>query len=119
MRDGIFSPIFLQVKSRFNASKKESLLIDVGDNTFTAHHTYYVLGASFNPATLELDDKMLLIPSADFEKLATPLKGYNKKRVTVSLKNDAKGLWTKYLISKSTLVDTLMEKFEEMSRYLK
>lgn len=119
MRDGVFMPIFLQVKSRFNASKKESLLIEVGDNTFTAHHSYYILGASFNPATLELDDKLLLIPSADFELKATPIKDYNKKRVTVSLKKDAKGLWSEYLISKTTLVEALMDKFEEMAKYLK
>ena len=119
MRDGVFSPIFLQVKSRFNANRKENLLIDVSDKTFTSHESFYVIGASFNPKTLELDNRILLIPSKVFEQKATPLKNYNKKRVSVSLKKDSKAQWTKLLIDKSELVEKLMDKFEEMSRYIK
>jgi hypothetical protein len=119
MRDGVFSPIFLQVKSRFNANKRENLLIEVSDKTFTSHESFYVIGASFNPITLELDNKMLLIPSKVFEQKATPLKDYNKKRVSVSLKKDSKALWTNSFIDKSELVEKLMEKFEEMAKYIK
>jgi len=119
MREGVFMPIFLQVKSRFNVEKLGSLLIEVGDKTFTAHHSFYILGASFNPTKLELDDKILLIPSRDFEENALVMKGYSKKRVVVSLKDNSKSRWTEYLLSKAELVNALMEKFEEMSQYLK
>lgn len=119
MRDGVFSPIFLQVKSRFNANKNENLLIDVNDKTFTSHESFYVVGASFNPKTLELDNKLLLIPSKEFEQKATPIKGYSKKRVSVSLKKNSKAHWTNSFIDKSELVEKLMEKFEEMAKYIK
>jgi len=119
MREGVFMPIFLQVKSRFNALAKEMLLIDVSDKTFNPHHSFYIAGASFNPSTLELDNKLLFIPSKIFEEKATHIKEYNKKRVTVSLRSNSKSQWTKYLISKSELVDALFEKFEEMSQYLR
>ena len=119
MREGIFNPIFIQVKSRFNAAEKENLLIDVSDKTFNPHHSFYIVGASFNPSTLELDDRLLFIPSKVFDEKATHIKDYNKKRVSVSLKANSKSVWTEYLISKSELVDALLEKFEEMSQYLK
>lgn len=119
MREGIFNPIFIQVKSRFNAAEKENLLIDVSDKTFNPHHSFYIVGASFNPSSLELDDKLLFIPSKDFDEKATVIKEYNKKRVSVSLKANSKSQWTEYLITKSELVDALLEKFEEMSKYLK
>ena len=118
MRDGVFTPIFIQVKSRFNAAKNENLLIEISDNTFTAHHSFYVLGASFNPATLELDDKILLIPSRDFEAKTKVTKDYNKRRVSVSLKERTKAQWAGYLISKTKLVEELLQKFDEMAKYI-
>ena len=43
IREGVFMPIFLQVKSRFNAAEKETLLIDVNDKTFNPHHSFYIV----------------------------------------------------------------------------
>lgn len=119
MMNGVFAPIFLQVKSRFNAYKKKELLIDVSNKTFEAHHSFYIIGASFNPATLELDENILFIPSSDFSKSASPIKNGNKKRVIVSLKSHSKGKWVKFLIQKSDLANKLMEKFAEVSKYIK
>jgi len=70
---------FLQVKSRFNANKKDNLLIEVSDKTFTSHESFYVIGASFNPRTLEMDNRLLLIPSKIFEQKLHQLKIIIKK----------------------------------------
>lgn len=121
MRDGVFMPIFIQVKSRFNAVKKENLLIDVGDNTFSIHHSFYIVGAAFNPATLELEDKILFVPSKEYAENSNLMesKGRKFRRMSVSMKNNTKAAGAKYFIRKSELVEKLMEKFEEMEKYLK
>lgn len=121
MKNGFFYPIFIQVKSRFNAVKKGSILIDVGENTFSVHNSFYVVGAAFNPATLEMEDRILFIPSKDYEVNSTTISinGKNKRRFTVSLKQDTVAKGAKYFIKKSELVDKLMEKFEEMAKYYK
>ena len=119
MRDGVFNPIFLQVKSRFNAHQKESLLVDIRDSTFSPHHSFYIIAASFNPISLELDDRLLFIPSEELNVKVKPNEKYGIRRITVSLKEKSKAQWTTSLIPKSELVERLMEKFEEMSKYYK
>lgn len=81
--------------------------------------SFYIFGVSFNPSTLEIDDKILFIPSNAFNDKATPIKSENKKRVNVSLKSNSNGKWTRFLVSKSDLVSKLFEKFEEISKYIK
>lgn len=121
MKNGFFYPIFIQVKSRFNAVKKGSILIDVGENTFSVHNSFYIVGAAFNPATLEMEDRILFIPSKEYEANSNvvSINGKNKRRFTVSLKNDTVAKRAKYFIKKSELVDKLMEMFEEMGKYYK
>lgn len=121
MKNGFFFPIFIQVKSRFNAVKNGSILIDVGENTFSVHNSFYIVGAAFNPLTLELEDRILLIPSKDYDTHSTTItvKGRNKKRFTASLKENTKAQGAKYFIKKVELVEKLMGKFEEMEKYFK
>ncbi len=121
MKNGFFYPIFIQVKSRFNAVKKESILIDVGENTFSVHNSFYIVGAAFNPSTLELEDRLLFVPSKDYDahSIIVTAKGKRKKRMTVSLKDNTKAKGAKFFIKKSELVEKLMEKFEEMDKYYK
>jgi len=121
MKNGFFYPIFIQVKSRFNAVKKGSILIDVGENTFSVHNSFYIIGSAFNPATLEMEERILLIPSKDYEANSTTISvnGKNKRRFTVSLKTGTTAKGAKYFIKKSQLVEKLMEKFEEMGKYYK
>lgn len=121
MRNGVFMPIFLQVKSRFNAVKNGSLLIDVGDNTFAVHHSFYIVGVAFNPATLEIEDKILLVPSKDYAQHSNIMtsKGRTFRRMTVSMKDKTKAAGAKYFIRKSELVEKLMEKFEVLETILK
>lgn len=119
MRDGVFMPIFLQIKSRFNAVKKGSILIDVSESTFSVHHSFYIIGVAFNPSTLELEEKLLFVPSKDYDEHSNTVtaKGKNKKRLTVSLKENTSAYGAKFFIRKKELVERLMEKFEEMSKY--
>lgn len=121
MKNGFFYPIFIQVKSRFNAVKNGSILIDVGENTFSVHNSFYVIGAAFNASTLELEDRILFIPSKDYEASSTTItvKGRSKKRFIASLKVNTKAQGAKFFIHKSELVEKLMEKFEEMAKYYK
>ncbi|WEK34251.1 MAG: hypothetical protein P0Y53_17325 [Candidatus Pseudobacter hemicellulosilyticus] len=121
MQNGFFYPIFIQVKSRFNAIKKGSILIDVGENTFAVHNSFYIVGVAFNPSTLEVEDRLLLIPSKDYQANSTSISvnGRKKLRFNVSLKEGTKAKGAKYFIRKSELVDKLMEKFEEMSKYFR
>lgn len=121
MKNGFFYPIFIQVKSRFNAVKKGSILIDVGESTFSVHNNFYIIGAAFNPATLEMENRILFIPSKDYETNSTliTVNGKKKRRFTVSLKDDTTAKGAKYFIKKSELVEKMMERFEEMGKYYK
>jgi hypothetical protein len=121
MKNGFFYPIVIQVKSRVNAIKNGNILIDVGENTFSVHNSFYVIGAAFNPSTLELEDRILFIPSKDYDASSTTItiKGRSKKRFTASLNENTKTQGAKFFIRKSELVEKLMEKFEEMAKYYK
>jgi len=65
---GMFQPIFLQIKGRFNVEKRGYFLMDINKRTFTAHHSYFVVGAYFNPQKVEIDENVLLVPSLEVEK---------------------------------------------------
>jgi hypothetical protein len=119
-KTGLFQPIFLQVKSRYNVQKHGYFLMDISKKTFDPHHSYYVLGAYFNPEKLEIDDLLLLVPSEEIAKLKPfETKIGPRYRVTNSLKVESQGKWAKYLIKKTDLASKLIEKFEEMGRYIK
>lgn len=119
-KTGMFQPIALQVKGRYNVEKTGYFLMDVAKKTFTPHHSYFVLGAYFNPRKLEIHDYLLLIPSEVVVKAPTVNKGADERyRVMNYLSEESKGRWSKYLIKKTELANKLLEKFEEMSRYVK
>lgn len=119
-KTGMFQPIFLQVKSRFNLQKTGYFLMDIRKKTFTPHHSYFVVGAYFNPENLEIHEHILLIPSSQVIKanVVKPPNG-DRYRITNHLTPQSKGKWAKYLIKKSELADKLLEKFEEIARYIK
>jgi hypothetical protein len=121
LKNGVFQPIYIQVKSRFNVNEKEQMVLTVSGNTFKPHHSFYVLGVSFNPQSLEVDDKLLFMPSHDVDELGIRIKHKNKEniRVVASYKDQSKSQWSKYLIRKSELVDKLLEKFYEIEKYIK
>lgn len=119
LKEGIFLPIFLQVKTRFNVSKNDQLILTISGNTFKSHHAFYIVGISFNPNTLELDDKILLLPSKDLEKLGIQLNHKNNWRVSVPYSNTTKSKFGQFFVSKEEFVEKLLEKFESMSELIK
>ncbi len=121
VKSGIFQPIFLQVKSRFNLQKNRAIIADISLKTFNPHHSYYVVIAYFNPSTLEIDDYILLIPTEEVRGNAVIVNAkYGQRyRVTTRLNPESKSKWAGFLVKKSELANKLLEKFEEMARYIK
>jgi hypothetical protein len=119
-KTGMFQPIFLQVKSRFNLQKTGYFLIDISTKTFTPHHSYFVVGAYFNPESLEIHEHILFVPSSQVVK-ANIVKAPNgdRYRITNHLTPQSKGKWAKYLIKKFELAEKLLEKFEEIAKYIR
>ena len=121
VRNGEFHPIFIQVKGRFSLNSNR-FIIDVGKKTFTPHRNFFVVGAFFDSADLEIGDTILLVPSTELEENGVTVGKTGKRpanRVVASLKDGYDGKWTKYCIPKEELANKLFEKFEEMARYLK
>lgn len=121
VKNGMFQPIFIQVKGRFTLTKQGAFLMDIRLKTFNPHHSYYVVGAFFNQGKLEIDDYILLIPTKVIKNKAVPIKAGKEKRFRVAtiLNPKTKSKWGKYIIKKTELANILIEKFEEMSTYLK
>lgn len=120
VKNGMFQPIFLQVKSRFNLYKN-NFITNINKKTFNSHHSYYIVCAYFDLNSMELFNNLLMIPSYDIEKKAISLNPNNRPvyRVVSSLDSESKGKWSKYLVNKTKLVNKLIEKFEEMFKYIK
>jgi len=121
VKSGIFQPIFIQVKSRFNLQKNRAIIADISLKTFNPHHSYYVVIAYFNPANLEINDYILLIPTNEVRENAVIVntKYGQRYRVATQLNPESKSKWAKYIIRKSELANKLLEKFEEIARYIK
>jgi hypothetical protein len=117
---GMFQPIFLQIKGRFNVEKRGYFLMDINKKTFTPHHSYFVVGAYFNPQKVEIDENVLLVPSIEVEKgpVVKSARG-ESLRIQNHLSPDSQGRWAPFLIKKTDLANKLLEKFEEMARYIK
>lgn len=117
---GQYQPIFLQVKGRFNVEKAGFFLMDINSQTFTPHESYLVVGAYFNPETLEIDEHLLLVPSSEVaEAPQVTSKGKVRYRVQTALSFESESRWAKYLIKKTELANNLIEKFDEMAKYIK
>jgi len=121
VKNGIFQPLFLQVKGRFKLHQNKTFIADVRLKTFNPHHSYYVVGAYFNPATFEIDDHVLFVPSEKVKQKGTKInaRGEERYRITTNLLNPKKSKWAEYVINKQGLVDAIREKFNEMEKYIK
>jgi len=117
---GQFHPIFLQVKSRFNVEKQGTFIMRINKRTFTPHNSYFVIGAYFNPKTLEIDKNILFIPSHEVAKASmVKTKLGDRYNITTILNDNAQSRWAKFLIKKSELANRVMYKFEEIDRILR
>jgi len=121
VKNGQFHPIFLQVKSRYNLHQNRSLVLSVKVKTFSPHSNFYLVGAFFNPKTLEIDENILLIPSKDLVGNAIKVnsKAGEWYRVVSSINSNSDAKWSRYIIKKTELASKLLEKFEEIGEYVK
>lgn len=121
VKNGVFQPVFLQVKGRFNLQKNGVFLCDIRMKTFKPHHSYFVIGAYFDPKTLELHDKVLFVPTQIVEKegIKVKVKSEIRCRITTLLSEKTRSKWAPYIVSKKDIANKILEKFEEMGRYLK
>lgn len=117
LKNGQFHPIFLQIKSRFNAHDSKNLTLTISKN-FKSHHSYYLVGVSFNPKTLTIDEPILVVPSKNIQERATKLKD-GKYRIVASLKKGSKDQWQQYMVTKEKLISILFEKFAIMEEHYK
>lgn len=112
LKEKIYNPIYIQVKTRFNVHKRNRLILTINGNTFKSHHSYYVIGLSFNQEKMEMDENILFIPSKEIPELASQLSD-GSWRVTVSLTNGkTTGKYKKYFVSKEELVNRLLERID-------
>lgn len=120
VKNGMFQPIFLQVKSRFNLNRY-SFITNINKKTFNAHHSYYIICAFFDLNSMELFNNLLMVPSDDVEKKAIFLNPNNRPvyRIVASLDSKSKGKWAQYFVAKTELANRLIEKFEEIAKYIK
>lgn len=116
-----FQPIFLQVKGRFTMHGKSTLIVDIRSKNFKKHHSFYIVAAHFDGEKLELHDNLFLIPSNDLIKVGTIVKarGQERYRIVASIKDEYKGKWKEFVVKKSDLANKLLDKFDEMKRYIR
>ncbi len=122
VKNSVYQPLFLQIKSNYKLRGGRNLLVQIGDKTLHPHHTLFVVGVYFNPKELEINDKLAFIPSEIVHKEGQKvrLSGTNTgRRVTISLKEGSMAKFTEYLVKKTDFVNKLLEKFKEIERYYK
>jgi len=121
IKKGIFQPIFIQVKSRYNL-RGNNLQFGIKCKDFNPHHTFYIIGAYFDPQKMDLHDYLVFMPSENFQKEASVInrgKDNAKYVLTAPLSPDYSGRYAKYIIKKENLVNKIFEKFKEIEKYLK
>ncbi|OGN00684.1 MAG: hypothetical protein A3B91_05030 [Candidatus Yanofskybacteria bacterium RIFCSPHIGHO2_02_FULL_41_29] len=122
VKKGIFQPVFIQVKGRYNLRGKDNLQIGVSTKSFEAHHTFYVVGAYFDPQKMDLHEYLVFIPSTTFKKSAVIVNRgkVNEKYVLTSpLSPGYSGKYSDFIIKKENLVNEIFDKFREIEQYLK
>ena len=76
--------------------------------------------SSGDPRTLELHDRVLLIPTEIVEREGTKIKAKSETRcrITTLLSEKTRSRWAPYIISKKDIANKILGKFDEMGRYL-
>jgi len=122
VKNGVYQPLFLQIKSNYKLHGGRNLLIQVNDKTLHAHHTLYIIGVYFDPKKLEINERIAFVPSEVVYKEGQKVKLHGTNtghRITISLKEGSTAKFTKYLVKKTDFVNKLLEKFAEIERYYK
>jgi len=115
LKNGQFHSLYLQVKSRYTAYKDQKLILTLS-RTFKPHHSYYVVGVSFNQETMEIDDKIFLAKSIEISDKAIKMQD-GKLRITASMNENSKDTWSKNWVTKDEFVDLLFEKFASLEEH--
>ena len=119
LKEKLYNPIYIQVKSRFNVHKRNRLILTINGNTFKPHHSYYIVGVNFNQKRMEVEDNILLLPSMEIEKLGTRLSDGNY-RITVSMANGkTSGKFKDYFVTKEELVNNFLEHIDTASTFVR
>lgn len=121
VKRGVFQPIFLQIKGRFGLTSGKNFLCDIRIKTFRPHHTYFVVGAYFNPSELELHDSVILVPTETVAKQARKVKGKGDERYRIQtpLSQGSGNKWAPFICKKQDLAHLLLQKFKEIEQYYK
>lgn len=103
-----YLPLFLQIKGRYTGN---NLIVQVKNKK--PHDQLFIVGVYFDKETLEIKDKIALIPSKDFYKKGRAVKHKKSQyhRMDISLKNSSSARFTEYLVKKTIFVDTLIKNF--------
>jgi hypothetical protein len=121
LKEGVFLPIYIQVKSRFQVKKKDQLILTIAKNTFKQHHANYLVGISYEPDTAEIGEDILFMPSKKVIEMASTVQNNGKEyyRIQVTYSKAKSSKYKKYFMSKQDFVESLLEKFETMSEMIK
>lgn len=120
LKEGVFLPIYIQVKSRFQVKKKDQLILTIAKNTFKQHHANYLVGISYEPNTAEIGEDILFMPSKKVIEMASTVQNNGKEyyRIQVTYSKAKSSKYKKYFMSKQDFVESLLEKFENMHEIL-
>lgn len=117
LKSGQFHPLFLQVKSRYNALESQKLTLTISGN-FKAHHSYFLIGVPFDSQSMQMGEKILCVPSKQvLEKAIVSSSG--KLRIVASLKSNSKDQWQEFMLSKEQFIEVLFNKFALMEEHYK
>lgn len=115
LKEKLYTPIYLQVKTRFNVHKRNRLILTLNGNTFKEHHSYYIVAFMFNQSKMKMHNKVLVLPSQKVPTLASQLSN-GDYRITVSMTSGTtSGKYKDYLVSKEEFVNTLLDRIENVS----
>jgi hypothetical protein len=86
VKRGVFQPIFIQVKSRYNL-RSGNIQVGIKCNNFNSHHSFFVVAAYFDPKEIDISDYLIFIPSEDFKNKANIVnKGKDKATYVLNSK---------------------------------
>lgn len=119
VKKGVFQPIFIQVKGRYNL-RNDQIQIGVKKKSFVAHHSFFVVAAYFNPKKVDLDDYLVFVSSENFKEKASIINRDSDRAkyiLTCPLNQEYNGRFSDHVIKKENLVNKIFEKFTEMKKY--
>jgi|TARA_R100000479_G_scaffold51000_2_gene23953 hypothetical protein len=119
LKEKLYTPIYLQIKTRFNVHKNSRLDIRIKGTTFKAHHSYYIVAFIYDQTKMKMSDKILLIPSQEIPSLGAQLAD-GSWSITVSMAGGkTTGRYKDYFVTKEEFVNTLLERIETISTIIK